>query len=177
MNDEIIFINPNEDYRTKGFHKKETFDNKGFLTKIEFYKEYDFTTDTYTNLMVDETREFVRDLNTGIPFKRVSTILLYDGNGHLMTTKIHEKYYTLIQGMSANELARKNVVNKAILYLLFTIGDEPTQTLSAEFMPSLQAYYLSNIAPLINTITNSVNPYLTSEIKTILLDMLNFTYA
>lgn len=53
---QVFELNSNDDYTIRGYFKKKTFDDRGFLIQVEYYLEYDEETGEYSKLMVKEER-------------------------------------------------------------------------------------------------------------------------
>ena len=95
-------------YDVLGFHKKRTF-NKGEIKTVEYYGSYDFTGQTYTDLIVKETRTYYR-INQMLN-RRHLYIEWYLCDGTVGAIKETWKYYTPEESMAAGERRRRNVIS------------------------------------------------------------------
>jgi len=167
----------NIDYRILGYHKKEIFDTKGDLATVEFYKNYDPGTDTFSNLRVKETRTYTRDAVTGLLTQRDMTIEWYGGGEILMTTKTTTKFYNAQKGYVANKQARQNLIDKAAMYLVSQVGVPNSKAFWKTVRNEADDYVnASEVTALINAINASTEPYITQPIKDTLVAMLNVSY-
>lgn len=181
-------------YNILGLHKKEYFDSKGDLTKVEFYASYDDETDIHSDLAILEERTYTRDASTALLTKRETTISWYDVDGAIQEQKTNvAKYYSAKKGFTANKRARQNLLDKASMYLFsalitnalgnFSTAEAQTEDFDILTDDSQSQYVKSTMQPLIDIITNSVDntkpeyrDYMTEEIKTVLLSILDITY-
>jgi hypothetical protein len=107
--DEIDFISPphNLDYDIVGLHKKKYY-NKGELYKIEYYGSYDFPTNTYSDLVLEEVFTYYR-INEMV-YKHDLDIYWYINTGVVGTSKRMTKYYTQEQSFALGEQRRRNCI-------------------------------------------------------------------
>jgi hypothetical protein len=184
-----------ENYNLFGLHKKEYFDSLGDLTKIELYTDYDAENDIYTGLAIKEDRAYTRDSSTGLLNTRITNITWYDIDGGINYTKSNiTKYFSAKKGFVANKRARQNLIDNASMYLyselmIANLGDKTATDLQVDDFESLtdsaqSKYVKSNMTPLMDIITNSTDntkpeyrAYITEAIKTVLLSILNVSYA
>ena len=184
--------NLNIDYRCLGLHKEEVFDINGDIVELNLYREYNDATEIYSEIAVKETRVYIRDAVTGILKKRVTDIKWYDEEGGVILTKTQiTKYYTSKKGFRANKKARKNLLEKASVYLYGALMAVDSNTAEVnkddfeELTEIAQAKYIkSTTQPLIDTITNSTDntkpeyrDYITTGIRDTLLTILNVSYS
>ena len=178
----------NVNYNLLGLHKKEYFDSNGDLNKLELYVNYNQATDVYTNLAIKEDRVYTRDSNTGLLTTRSTDITWYDMDGGVNATKSNQtKYFSAKKGFVANKRARQNLVDNASMYLYSQLmqnngGDKTltdTQIDAFEDMTdSAQSKYIkSNANPLLDIVTNTTESYITEAIRTVLLSILDVSYA
>jgi len=174
-----------------GLHKKEYFDTKGDLIKIELYKSYDEETSIFTNLAITDERTYTRSPQTGLIIKRDTVITWYYEGGEVgHTTSTIEKYYSAKKGFVANKRARRNVIDQASMYLYSQLlaNDAVNADSNVDDFESLtnsaQSKYInSNIQPLLDIITNSTDntkdeyrDYITAAMQTVLLGILTINY-
>lgn len=184
--------NLNIDYRVLGLHKEEVFDDKGDIVELNLYRNYNDSTDIYSEIAVKETRVYTRDAVTGILKKRVTDIKWYDTEGEVILEKQQiTKYYTSKKGFRANKKARKNLLEKASVYLYGALiaADSNTAEVNKDDFEELteiaqSKYIKSTTQPLIDTITNSTDntkpeyrDYITTGIRDTLLTILNVSYS
>lgn len=184
----------NEDFRLFGLHKKEYFDEKGDLVKIEYYKNYDEVNDIHIDLAILEERIYTRDASNALLSKRENTITWFDVDGNINEKKQNiTKYYSAKKGFEANKRARQNLLDKASMYLFqalitnasgnFTLAEQQTEDFDVLTDDAQSQYVKSTMQPLITIITNSTDntkseyrDYITEEIKIVLLSILDITY-
>ena len=183
------------DYNLFGLHKKEYFDTKGDLNKIELYTDYDDINDVYSGLAIKEDRIYLRDATSGILKTRTTTINWYDVDGGVNETKENiTKYYSAKKGFVANKRARRNLIDNASMFLYASLmqnnlGDAAQSEIEVEDFEDLtnlaQSKYInSNTNPLITIITESVDvnsdnyrSYITTAMKDTLLSILDVSYV
>ena len=174
-----------------GLHKRETIDSKGDTIRVEYFKDYDPGTTTFSNIAVDENRTYSRDVNTGLAISKVTDIDWYDDEGNIQAQKQSiTKYYTLEKGFRINKRARKALIDQASMYLFgVLIGNNPlTAEANVDDFQDLtdsavSKYIKSNMQPLLDIITNSTEAaepefraYMTADIRDGLLTILNVSY-
>ena len=179
------------DFRIYGMHKRETFDGNGDLTLLEYFKDYDAVASTFSGIAVKENRIYVRDATTGLPLTRITDIDWYDEDGNVQLSKLQiTKYFSAKKGFVANKRARRNIIEKASMYLYSALiqSDPANVSVNIDNFESLtdsaaSKYIKSNTQPLLDIITNSTDntkpeyrDYITTEIRAILLAILNVTY-
>lgn len=163
------------DYRIQGYQKKPTFDAKGDLVSVEYYRHYDESTDEYSVLKVRETRVYTRDVNTLLK-KREMNIQWFKGTS-VMAEKNTVKFYTPEQGYDANKRARRNLINRASMYLLNEVGLTNGKAFLDTVSSAIATYVDGSIQPLLDGISNSSETYMTATIKGTLDTILNVTYS
>ncbi len=99
----IDMLVPNSHF---GLHLKMTFNSKGDLITIEWYKDYDDVSDTYTNLAIKELRTYTRDPVTGLVTKNVTDFEYYLKDGTIGSSKQIVKWYNSQTGYTINTVAR-----------------------------------------------------------------------
>ncbi len=150
------------DYDILGFHKKRTI-LFGELVKIEYYESYDGN--TYSNLIVEETREFTRDVNTGLVQHRTQSSKWYLTDGTIGLIKNTIKYYSLEEAIQEGIDRRTNVISKTKSYVLVNIGQLPSFDLLTSVKNEVQLFIDGHTQPLRDAIINSTKPYLNQTIK------------
>ncbi len=150
------------DYDIMGFHKKRTI-VFGELIKVEYYESYDGN--TYSNLIVEETREFTRDVNTGLVQHRTQSSKWYLTDNTVGLIKNTIKYYTLEEAIQEGIDRRSNVIAKAKSYVLVQIGQSYSFDLLTSVKNEIQYFYDGHTQPLRDAINISSKPYLNQTIK------------
>ena len=110
------------DYDLRGYHKKRTF-NIGELRVIEYYRNFDIFTDTYSDLIIREERKYLRDTNTGLAYAREMNIHWYlntDEVGYSILNRM--KYYSMAESMQEVRDRRTNLFTDAEKYILFELS-------------------------------------------------------
>lgn len=165
------------DYRLNGYHKKQTFDAKGDLVIVEYYQNYDEQSKQFSNLKVRESRTYTRNATTTLLEKRVINIEWFKGNDEKYAEKTITKFYDAQEGYQGNKRARRNLINKASMYLLNEVGLENGKTFLDGVGSKITVYVDGSIQPLLDAIANSSEPYMTPTIKGTLDTILNVTYT
>jgi hypothetical protein len=168
--EELIRDITGEDYDIKGYHKKRTI-TLGELRRVEYYLNYDGT--TYSNLMVDETRDYTRDANA-LVISRLQTSKWYDGQGTLQFEKTFTKYYTPQEAIEESATRNGNVLSDCKLYILSQVGLEYGQDMMLSVGTEMNVYINGYRVPLINAIQASTKPYMTQVIKDTACAILNY---
>jgi hypothetical protein len=168
------------DYDIIGLHKKRTI-IKGELRQIEYYRNYIQSSDTYSDLVISEFRDYTRN-EIGIAQYRTQTTnwILSDNTTGL--TKFFKKYYTPEEGIQEGINRRDNMIafaKTALLDGLKAIYGEPAnQSYSFDLLLSVktQMDYFSQgyTQPLRDAISASTKPYLTTGIKEAIIEQLTF---
>ena len=171
------------DYRLLGFYKVEEENMLGDIVKVEYYKNYDPNGDPkYTGLMVREEKVFNRDSLIGIPYSQEEVIKWYDGQGdtpdNVIYTKVFSKHYSPNKGFAINQESAKRLIRKASISLTMALGSaDEAKELFRTFSNEVRDYHEGmDRKPLIEAITNHTDPRMTSEIKTMLLGILDVSY-
>lgn len=184
-----------KDYRLKGYfkHDRDTFltnpsesafDVKGDLVKVRYYKNYDETTDNFSDLAVSEDRTYIRGTD-GLLKKRTINHKWWI-NGEIVGEKITVKHYDKIKAYKLQKRASKNLVDRASIYLFQKLiidnnGDDLTgMTKSRDFLREIATekdnYIDQDKQPLLDKIQNTTNSDITQEIKDALISILNISY-
>ena len=168
------------DYNILGFNKKRTI-IKGELRLIEYYKNYIASANTYSDLVVFETREYTRD-DIGIATSRdlSSSWLLNDGTTGLTISST--KYYTEEEGIQEGLDRRGNMIGFAKTSLLNGLkaiyGEPANQNYAFDMLTSVRVqidYFIQGYTqPLRDAVSASTKPYLTQGIKDVVIEQLTF---
>jgi hypothetical protein len=168
------------DYDILGLNKKRTIIT-GELRLVEYYKNYIASANTYSDLVVVETREYVRDEIGIVQYRNLSSNwLLTDGTTGL--TINHTKYYTPEEGIQEGLERRGNMIGFAKTALLSGLKDiygEPTnQNYGFDLLTSVKVqieYFIQGYTqPLRDVVSASTKPYLTEGIKEAIIEQLTF---
>lgn len=170
----------NIDYDILGLNKKRTI-IKGELRQIEYYRNYIASSNTYSDLVVSEFRDYTRD-EIGIVQYRVQTSnwILNDNTTGL--TKTFTKYYTPEEGIQEGIDRRTNMISFAktsLLSGLKAIYGEPTnQSYAFDMLTSVKTqmeYFTQGYTqPLRDAVSASTKAYLTVGIKEAVIEQLTF---
>lgn len=168
------------DYDILGFNKKRTI-IAGELKLVEYYRNYIPSADTYSGLVVVETRDYIRD-EIGIAISRNLSSNWLLTNGSTGLTINSTKYYTKEEGIQEGLDRRGNLVGFAKTALLGGLKDiygEPTnQTYAFDLLLSVKTqidYFIQGYTqPLKDAISASTKPYLTVGIKKAIIEQLTF---
>ncbi len=180
------------DYTLFGLHKEEIFDDKGDLIELNLYRQYDDVNEIYSEIAIKEERNYIRNSSTGLLKKRITDIKWYDEDGNVILEKTQvTKFYSKKKGFRANKRARKNLIEKASMYLFGALitADPLNAEANVDNFESLtdsaaSKYIKSNTQPLIDIITNSTDntkdefrDYMTTGMRDTLLTILNVSYV
>lgn len=168
------------DYDILGYNKKRTF-IKGELREIGYYKNYDYSANTYSDLVVLETRSYTRN-EIGIATSRYLTSTWYLNDGTTGLTTSYLKYYTQEEGIQEGIDRRGNMIafaKTSLLDGLKAIYGEPTnQTYAFDMLTSVRTqmdYFIQGYTqPLRDAVSASTKPYLTQGIKQAVIEQLTF---
>ena len=160
----------NIDYDVYGFHKKRTI-LFGELREIEYYKNYISSSQTYSDLVVKEFRDYTRDVNGLVQF-RTQTSVWYLNDDNTGTTKSAIKYYTLPEAIQEGLDRRGNIIAQAKAYALANIGQLYSFDLLASVKNEIQLFVDDYTQPLRNAVSASTKPYLSTTIKENLIENL-----
>jgi hypothetical protein len=165
------------DYNIQGYQKKQIFDNKGDLVIVEYYQDFNEETSIYSNLMVKETRVYTRNATTTLVTKREMNIQWFTNSDEVIAVKNTVKYYDAENGYESNKCSRKNLINKASMYLLSQVGLQNGKNFLNTVSLSISTYIDGNIQPLLDLISTSNEPYMSANIKATLNVILNVPYG
>lgn len=168
------------DYDILGLNKKRTF-VKGELIKTEYYKNYIFSSDTYSDLVVSEFREYIRDSIGIVKYRnQTSNWILNDNSTGLTLSFI--KYYSPEQTIQEGIDRRNNMLSFAKTSLLSdlknSVGEPTNQTYAFDLLLSVKTqmdYFQQGYTqPLRDAISASTKPYLTEQVKINIINELTF---
>lgn len=168
------------DYDILGFHKKRTI-IKGELRRVDYYKNYISSSNTYSDLIVSEFRDYVRnEINIATHRNQTSNWILNDNTTGL--TKSFVKYYTPEEGIQEGVDRRNNMLSFAKTALLEGLkeihGEPASQTYSFDMLTSVRTqmdYFTQGYTqPLRDAVSASTKPYLTEGIKLAVIEQLTF---
>jgi hypothetical protein len=172
----------NDNYDILGFHKFEYIEmtdpaHKGELVKVEYYRNLNGDPNDinqYSDLILTEYREFTRDINTALIIYRKLKVDWYLEDGTIGESKTSMKYYQIKDAIQEGTKRRDNITSAAKLYLLKTIGLYNGQALISDLTPYINTYLQGNHKPLIDAVTNSLEPFMTDVIKQTTVSILTF---
>ena len=173
--------NPSEiDYDILGFHKKRII-IKGELKQVEYYKNYIPSSQTYSDLVVSEFRDYIRD-EIGLVQYRNMTCNWFLNDNTTGLTLTFTKYYSPEESINEGIDRRNNMLafaKTSLLDGLKAIYGEPTnQAYAFDMLTSVktQMEYFSQgyTQPLRDAVSASTKPYLTEEIKLAVIEQLTF---
>jgi hypothetical protein len=168
------------DYDILGFNKKRTI-VKGELKSVEYYKNYISSSQTYSDLVVSEFRNYTRDV-IGLVQHRDMTCnwILNDGTTGL--TLSFRKYYTPEEAIQEGIDRRGNMLSFAKTSLLDGLkaiyGEPANQTYAFDMLTSVKTqmeYFTQGYTqPLRDAVSASTKAYLTVGIKEAVIEQLTF---
>ena len=177
-----IYEDPSSvNFDIQGLHKKRTV-IKGELRRIDYYKEFVYSSNTYNDLYLTEYRDYTRDA-IGIVQYRTMTVEWYREDETIGLVKEYPlKFYSQEEAIQEGIDRRNNMIAFAKTTLLNGLKDiygEPTnQTYAFDLLLSVktQMDYFSQgyTQPLRDAITGSTKPYLTQGIKDNIITELTF---
>lgn len=149
-------------YDIIGLHKDTTIWDNGYLETKKYWKDFDETTKTYSNLAVKEDITYTRDGQN--LFKREKSIKWYKNNWNESDPKITKKYYSIDEWLRSDKIARSNIIEKAKSDALMRImiTEWKTQEQARVYGENMVHLFNSEISeykegskqPLIDAITN-----------------------
>lgn len=128
----------NINYDIIGLHKKRTF-NKGELTNVEYFGEYDLITRQYSDLVLTESRVYSRD-NKGFAYKRDLTTVWYKNDDSVGDSKTTQKYYSADESIKEGETRRSNIISRLKLEAFSLLGDVNAYDFLTEIFTDLGLY-------------------------------------
>jgi len=170
----------NIDYDILGFNKKRTI-VKGELKSVEYYTNYIPTSQTYSDLVVSEFRNYTRDVIGLVQYRDMTcNWILNDGTTGL--TLSFRKYYTPEEAIQEGIDRRGNMLSFAKTSLLDGLkaiyGEPLNQTYAFDMLTSVKTqmeYFTQGYTqPLRDAVSASTKPYLTVGIKEAVIEQLTF---
>jgi len=158
------------DYDIMGLHKKRTI-LVGELRTIEYYRN--FNGSEYSELVVRESRTYTRN-ELGLVEYRTLLSEWFLNNDEVGTTITNIKYYSPVESVDEGIQRRKNIIADAKIYCLDTLGQSYAFDLLISLKSYIDIYTDGYKQPLLDAVTNSTKPYLTSELKSNIVDLLTF---
>lgn len=168
------------DYDILGLNKKRII-VKGELKQVEYYKNYIHSSNTYSDLVVLETREYFRNEIGIVQYRNMTCNWILNDNTTGLT-KNFTKYYTQEEGIQEGIDRRSNMIafaKTSLLEGLKVIYGEPTnQMYSFDMLTSVRTqmdYFIQGYTqPLRDAVSASTKTFLTEEIKQSIIEQLNF---
>jgi len=168
------------DYDIMGFNKKRVFIS-GELREVSYYKNYDYSANTYSDLVVLETRTYVRDM-IGIAVRRDLTSTWYLNDGSTGLTTSYSKYYSPEEGIQEGMDRRSNMIAFAKTTLLSDLkaiyGEPVNQNYSFDLLTSVKTqmeYFTQGYTqPLRDAVSASTKPYMDVTTKLDVIRQLTF---
>ncbi len=168
------------DYDVLGFHKKRTI-IKGELRRVEYYKNYTPSSQTYSDLVVSEFRDYIRDEIGIVQYRNQTSNWILNDNTTGLTINF-TKYYTPEEGIQEGIDRRGNMISFAKTALLDGLkqvyGEPANQSYSFDMLTSVktQMEYFNQgyTQPLRDAVSASTKAYLTVGIKEAVIEQLTF---
>jgi len=159
-----------------------TGDHKGELREIEYYKNYNVQTNTFSNLAVKERRRYIRQPITGLVMYRLTDIDWYMSNGSIGVSKNNiMKVYSFNEARIEMQSRRSNIINDVEAYLLYyqsqNYGEQGLMnslTLLASLKPYKELYIDSVGQPLLDAINSSNYNFMDQILKDTMCTMLTY---
>lgn len=158
------------DYDILGLHKKRTI-IAGELRLVEYYRNFNGV--TYSDLAVRESRTFTRN-GIGLVLYRTLFVEWFLDNDTVGTTITSIKYYSPSESIDEGIDRRTNVISDAKIYCLNAIGQAYAFDLLLGLKALIEVYRDGYKQPLIDAVNASTKPYLTSQMKTDIINILTF---
>lgn len=174
-------IDPSDiNYDIYGLQKRRVI-TSGELRQIDYFRSYDFDTDTYSDLVLTEYRTYIRN-SIGIVQYRNLSIDWYCTDDSIGKTKETRKYYTVEEAIQEGIDRRSNMIAFAKTTLLdeleAVVGAPTNQSYAFDLLLSVKTemdYFVQGYTqPLRDAVNNSAKPYLTSDIKVAVVAQLTF---
>lgn len=146
------------DYDIMGFQKKRSFNAKGELYLIEYYREFDGA--NYYDLVVKEEREYVRDPASGWVYMRILTITWYLEDDTPGYTKSSNKFYSMTESYDEGKTRRSNVINNTSIYLFGLIGEINAIDFLNYVTSDIDTYIKGSVQLLIDKVNNTTKEYM-----------------
>lgn len=160
------------DYDILGLYKKRTI-VKGELVLVEYFREFDEIEQIYSDLIVKETRSYVRN-QIGLALKRDMEITWYLKNGEIGIVKNTRKFYNSKEAMTEGSTRRLNIIEEAKSYVLNAVGQANAFDLLSELKSYIELYKDGYRAPLINYVGTVNKAYIDENMRTEIIKILTF---
>jgi len=158
------------DYDVYGLHKEKII-VRGNLILVNYYKNYDTISKEYSDLVVREHREYLRDEN-GLVTKRNQTTewIMMDESVGLINATV--KYYNQTEAIQEGIDRRTNIIDEAKVYCINNIGLNYSFDLLNTVSVYVSLFKDGYTSPLRSAISASTKPYLTTELKNEIVNIL-----
>lgn len=170
----------NLNYDIRGYHKERIIVG-GELREINYYEDFEYSSNTYTNKILTEYRTYNRN-PIGIVVNRDMEIHWYCEDDSIGATKVSQKFYSPEEAIQEGIDRRKNMIafsKTALLRELKEVYGEPlNQQYAFDLLTSVSgqmSYFEQGYTqPLRDALSASTKPYLNDDIKTIIINELIF---
>jgi len=158
------------DYDVYGLQKEKII-SKGNLILINYYKNFDTISKQYSDLVIREHREYLRDENGLVTTrKQVTEWIMTDDSVGLTNTTI--KYYNQTEAIQEGIERRNNIIDEAKVYCINNIGLQYSFDLLNSVAAYVNLFKDGYTPPLRSAISASTKPYLTTELKNEIVNIL-----
>jgi len=174
-------LNPeNIDYDILGFNKQRII-IKGELKQVNYYKNYTASSDTYSDLVVSEFRDYIRNDIGLVQYRNQTSNWIMNDNTTGLTLNF-TKYYTAEEAIGEGIDRRGNMLAFAKTSLLDGLkaiyGEPLNQTYAFDMLTSVKTqmeYFTQGYTqPLRDAVSASTKAYLTTGIKEAIIEQLTF---
>ena len=151
------------DYNLLGLHKKRTF-VKGELQKIEYFANYDPSTQTHSTLILREERSYIRNADDYLDH-RILTITWMFNDETEGQQKQTTKFYAIEEAVAEGKRRRENIVNSLKFSTVALIAQTQQITIIAaedaakpflrSIITDIDLFVAGDKDPLIDNITNN----------------------
>ena len=158
------------DYDVYGLHKEKII-VRGNLVLINYYRSYDKVSKQYDDLVVRESRKYLRDEN-GLVIERnqkTEWILSDESVGLVNTTT---KFYNQTEAIQEGIDRRTNIIDEAKVYCINNIGLNYSFDLLNNVSSHIVLFKDGLTQPLRDAISASTKVYLTEELKENIIEIL-----
>lgn len=158
------------DYDIYGLQKQRII-IKGELIETNYFENYDFQTEQYSNLIIKESRVYTRDSN-GLVIFRIQTTEWFLENDSVGLTNSNVKYYSQKEAIQEGISRRTNMIDEAKVYCINNLGLNYSFDLLNSLETFIGVFKDGYTQPLRDSISASTKVYLTNNMKTNLITML-----
>lgn len=167
----------------KTFYIDRKFNKFGDVEKIEYFTDIDENNDSKFNLAFREKIVVARNQNTGLPLNK-TTVKEQIKADEVINSETFVEHFNKSKGIEFNQNSRNNLILVASEYTINKLIETHGETQSIEnatvFLDSVKTqrdkYILGIIDELITAIQNCNLQFITEEIKTGLIQILNIRY-